>query len=64
MLKELFYLTKQKNPSLKNYNLELVERLSGVLPDKELPKKAITKEEYEEVEELYNTYLYNNFGQK
>ena len=62
LLKELFYLTKQKNPSLKNYNLELVERLSGILPDKELPKKAITKEEYEEVEELYNTYLYNNFG--
>jgi hypothetical protein len=62
LMKHLIYLTKQKNPTLKHYNLELIEKLTGMKPDKAFSKKAKTIEDFDDVEKAYNTYLYNKFG--
>ena len=42
----------------------MVKKLTDIEPDVEPPIKCETPEEYEEVEEMYNTYLFNKLGNK
>ena len=64
LLVDLLTLTKFKNPYLKNYNTVIVKKLTDIEPDIEPPKKCETPEEYIEIEEIYNTYLFGKFGNK
>ena len=64
LLVDLLTLTKLKNPYLKNYNKEIVKKLTDIEPDIEPPKKCETPEEYIEIEEIYNTYLFGKMGSK
>jgi len=51
-LKDLITLVKFNNPSLKNFNIELIEKLTGIKPEEE--SKVLTKDE----DELINYYLF------
>jgi hypothetical protein len=62
LLVDLLTLTKLKNPYLKNYNKEIVKKLTNIEPDIEPPIKCETPEEFIEIEEMYNTYLFNKRG--
>ena len=64
LLVDLLTLTKLKNPYLKNYNKELIKKFTNIEAEIEPPKKCKTPEEYEEVEDTYNTYLFNKRGNK
>jgi len=64
LLVDLLTLTKLKNPYLKNYNKEMVKNLTDIEPEIEPPTNCETPEEYIEVEEMYNTYLFGKFGNK
>ena len=64
LLVDLLNLTKLKNPYLKNYNKEIVKKLTDIEPDIEPPIKCETPEEFIEIEEMYNTYLFGKFGNK
>ena len=64
LLFDLITLTKLKNPYLKNYNKELIKKFTEIEPDIEPPEKCETPEEFIEVEETYNTYLFGKFGNK
>ena len=64
ILVDLLTLTKLKNPYLKNYNTVIVKKLTDIEPDIEPPKKCETPEEYIEIEEIYNTYLFGKMGSK
>ena len=64
LLVDLLTLTKLKNPYLKNYNKEIVKKLTDIEPDIEPPIKCETPEEFIEIEEMYNTYLFGKFGNK
>ena len=68
LLVDLLTLTKLKNPYLKNYNKEIVKKLTNIEPDIEQdvepPKKCETPEEFIEIEEMYNTYLFGKFGKQ
>ena len=64
LLVDLLTLTKFKNPYLKTYNKELIKKLSGIEPDIRPPKQLETANDYKEVEDIYNTYLFGKFGNK
>ena len=64
LLIDLLTLTKFKNPYLKTYDKELIKKLSGIEADIRPPKQLETANEYKEVEEIYNTYLFGKFGNK
>lgn len=64
LLFDLITLTKLKNPYLKNYNKELIKKFTEIEPDIEPPEKCETPEEFIEIEELYNTYLFGKMGNK
>ena len=64
LLVDLLTLTKLKNPYLKNYNKELIKKFTNIEAEIEPPKKCEKPEEYIEVEEMYNTYLFGKFGNK
>ena len=64
LLVDLLTLTKLKNPYLKNYNKELIKKFTNIEAEIEPPNKCKTPEEYEEVEDMYNTYLFNKRGNK
>ena len=59
---DLLTLTKLKNPYLKNYNKELVKKLTDIEPEIELPTNNESPEEFLEIELMYNTYLFNKRG--
>ena len=52
LLVDLLTLTKLKNPYLKNYNKEIVKKLTDIEPDIEPPIKCETPEEFIEIEEM------------
>ena len=52
-VKDIIYLCKQNNPGLNGYNLDLIETLTGIKPDKK-GKVGICDEE-----EFYNNYLFS-----
>jgi hypothetical protein len=62
LLVDLLTLTKLKNPYLKNYNKELVKKLTDIEPEIELPTNNESPEELLEIELMYNTYLFNKRG--
>ena len=64
LLVDLLTLTKLKNPYLKNYNKELIKKFTNIEAEIEPPKKCETPEEYIEIEDMYNTYLFNKRGNK
>ena len=64
LLVDLLTLTKLKNPYLKTYNKELIKKLSGIEPDIRPPKQLETADDYKEIEDMYNTYLFNKRGNK
>ena len=64
LLNDLLTLTKLKNPYLKTYNKELIKNLSGIEPDIRPPKQLETANDYKEVEDIYNTYLFGKRGNK
>ena len=64
LLVDLLTLTKLKNPYLKNYNKELIKKFTNIEAEIEPPKTCETPEEYKEVEDIYNTYLFGKFGNK
>ena len=53
VLTDIITLAKYKNPSLKNYNLELVESLTGLKPDKDIFLSG------NDEDDAYNYYIYN-----
>ena len=59
LLVDLLTLTKLKNPYLQNYNKELIKKFTNIEAEIEPPKKCETPEEYIEIEDMYNTYLFN-----
>ena len=42
----------------------MVKKLTNIEPEIEPPTNCETPEEYIEVEEMYNTYLFGKFGNK
>ena len=64
LLVDLLTLTKLKNPYLKNYNKELIKKFTNIEAEIEPPKTCETPQEYKEVEDIYNTYLFGKFGNK
>jgi len=58
ILKDIIILAKYKNPTLKNYNLKLVEQLTEIKPD---PKKTLTLGDDDD--DLVN-YMYNKNNNK
>jgi hypothetical protein len=64
VLVDLLTLTKLKNPYLKNYNKEMVKKLTDIEPEIELPTNNESPEELFEIELMYNTYLFGKFGNK
>ena len=61
VLVDLLTLTKLKNPYLKNYDKALIKKLTNIEAEIEPVQEINTAEDYIEVEEMYNTYLFGKF---
>jgi len=58
MLKDILTLTKYKNPSLTNFNLELIETLTNIKPDK-IKVLNLGKDEEDDLDNyMYNKNIY------
>ena len=58
MLKDFLTLTKYKNPSLNNFNLDLIEKLTNIKPDKIKVLNLGKDEEDELINFMYNKNIY------
>jgi hypothetical protein len=58
------WLPQHLKELIKTYNKELIKKLSGIEPDIRPPKQLETADDYKEIEDMYNTYLFNKRGNK
>lgn len=58
IIKELIILCKMKNPTLKGYNLELIEKLTGIKPELTTENNIYFGDDDEDEENKYKEYLF------
>lgn len=61
---DVIYLVKQLNPELKFYNIELIETLTGIKPEKEKKKVYYITDFDNDDEDLFNSYIFGKTNGK